>query len=718
MPRLVLGLLLALVLLAGFYVRVEDYSHWQERHNAAFFQDKPLLGALDGYYYLRLARDLAEGTYAREDAVRSVAHPARRPHPPPLLAMAAAGVARATGWSLDWIGAFLPPLLGILLAIPVFAYGRRLVNPVAGLAAALLVLLAPYYVYRSGMAWFDTDCMNVTWIMLCAYCFLCFGRGRKSRRYAWLAAGLACAGMLWWWWDTARREALLIGLSALPVALVLFYRPRRRAEWIVIAVAGSIALAAGLWQRDVVFRSLEAMQTAVASRFSAMAGATRDVFPGQAVSTSEQVHTSLAEAIGATTRNGAVFALGVAGFVWLLVCRTRSVLTLLPLLLLSGAAFAYAKRFVIFLPPLVALGLGHLVGRVWAARAMPAASTKKHSPLASPPVRNAAFAALCLVLVGVAAAAPLRTLIASVTSAPKTDAVRVAGMAEIATRTPTNAVVWSWWDNGYALHYWAQRAAPFDGKYHGGAASVYCAQPLATTNETFAADFIRFFCTRGEPGVRLVGGAAGVDRGGELAFLQSVLSLGQRGAADMLAAPDMRPIEDVRGAGADSWLAYLYPTNTPPIYLHLDRKTLETAHWWYWFATWQPDEQTGTHPFYGAFFDVTLDGTTVSGSHGLQVDVEHGFLRSSRGSTGLHAMVVRRADAIDTRRYGRQSNIQFEVCLPSRFATAVSRDIAESVFQRLFVRHDPTLKRFHPVLLNAPDFQIWEVLADREERKP
>jgi len=74
----------------------------------------------------------------------------------------AAGLAKITPFSLNWIGAVLPALLGLLLALPLYALGRFYGGPAMGLTAVLMGLLSHYYVYRSSLGWFDTDCMNVT----------------------------------------------------------------------------------------------------------------------------------------------------------------------------------------------------------------------------------------------------------------------------------------------------------------------------------------------------------------------------------------------------------------------------------------------------------------------------------------------------------------------------------------------------------------------------
>ena len=150
------------ILFLGLFVRVDDFRAWKKSPDICFFDGNPLLGAFDGYYYLRLARDLLDDTYEPKDILRYRSRPGNsprpfmRPSPPPLISVLAATTSKITGLSLDWVGVFLPVFLGVLLAFPVYGIGRDIGGCSMGLVAACMSLLSPYYVYRSGMGWFDT----------------------------------------------------------------------------------------------------------------------------------------------------------------------------------------------------------------------------------------------------------------------------------------------------------------------------------------------------------------------------------------------------------------------------------------------------------------------------------------------------------------------------------------------------------------------------------
>ncbi|MFO7728885.1 MAG: STT3 domain-containing protein, partial [Desulfonatronovibrio sp.] len=195
------ALALILILCIGLFVRLEDLDDWKERPSEAFYQNEPLLTCFDGYYYLNFTRDLLWGNYDRIDWKRDVPDGTERPFPPPLLSVVTAGIAKISPYSLNWIAAVLPAFIGVLLAVPLYAMGRFYGGAAMGLTAALVGVVSPFYAYKSGLGWFDTDIMNVTWVMAIAWCALWFGVEKTVRRYWYFALGLIVSFLFYWWWD-------------------------------------------------------------------------------------------------------------------------------------------------------------------------------------------------------------------------------------------------------------------------------------------------------------------------------------------------------------------------------------------------------------------------------------------------------------------------------------------------------------------------------------
>ena len=187
--RMIKFLSFVLIIMVGLLLRLDSLMDWIEQPDLALYYGEPILTTFDGYYYLTLARDLMEGSYAAVDQMRAVPDSPVRPMPPPLMSILAAAVATLTPLSLNWVAVLMPAFLGVLLAFPMYGFGKHFGGVFMGLSTALISLVSPYYVLRSGLGWFDTDCLLVTLVVSANWFLLKFAVEENLRRYGWLAAG-------------------------------------------------------------------------------------------------------------------------------------------------------------------------------------------------------------------------------------------------------------------------------------------------------------------------------------------------------------------------------------------------------------------------------------------------------------------------------------------------------------------------------------------------
>ena len=131
----------------------------------------------------------------------------------------------------------VPPLLGIWLAVPLYLFGRLYGGRMMALVAVCTGLCANYYVYRSNLGWFDTDCLNVTFAFSITYLFIRFGLVNGPRRFVYLAGGGIGYLLFLMWWDQAAQAVTLITLAPLLTVLLLYYRPKGKERWLAVAIA-------------------------------------------------------------------------------------------------------------------------------------------------------------------------------------------------------------------------------------------------------------------------------------------------------------------------------------------------------------------------------------------------------------------------------------------------------------------------------------------------
>jgi hypothetical protein len=683
--------LLALILMVvtGLWVRLEDLQHWYAEPNKAFYERQPLLTALDGYYYLSLARDLLEGTYSSIDERRAVPDNPARPNPPPLISFAAAAFARIAPFSLNWVGVLLPPFLGMLIVLPLFALGCHFGGSVCGILTAFMGVLFPYYVYRSGLGWFDTDCLNVTFATACAFFFLKFGLTNHMRRHAYLLAGLLTFLLFLWWWDQTPEVVTIISLLPLAVAVAFFYRPsgrERRIFYGSFAVLVSVFL---LWKGASVVTQFFNI---IKSMFGYIAKESAGPFPNIGFSISEQVKPSLQSVIALSTGNALTFVPALSGFIWLAYRFPKQTLFLGSLAALSALAVFYARRFSIFFTPLCALGFAYGVCELWK--------------------RRDRFKFLTYVIPIVCAFMVWTILEINRAQVywPKERPNLIAGMDLAARQTPADAVIWAWWDHGYSLNYWGRRATINDGSVHSGERTVYNGVPFAIDNERLAANWIRFIVAQGITGVQKVYRALDNDIERGFALIKQVLAAGPSEAEKILEETRLSPQESLQTVS--DWMNFFFPQPSRPIFLFVDELLARTSYWWYWFGTWDIRRHDGVHSDYRVSDNLQEEGGRIAGRGGLEVDLRSGVANVGGQPVPIRAYTAWNGQTSFIQPFHRDAGVSFEAFLPGRFGALMLNDMADSVFNCLYLRHSLSEQYFRPLALYSPSFQLWEVRGD------
>ncbi len=713
--RLSVFLLLCLCYGLGIFIRMEDYRMLKEIDRLTFYQGHPILTTVDGYYYLRFAKDLIEDVYLDRDPWRNL----NRPMPPPLLSIITVGLVRLTGQPLELVAFFLPPFLGVLLFIPVFFWGRHFGGTLTGCLAALFCLVMPFYASRSAIGWLDTDILNITLLMTCAYFFLCFGREKRLRRYGWLAA----AGLVWlltlWWWDAARKEVLVIGATQLGLTILFFYRPAGRIEKQLLVVFILLIGAVLLWYSREVYGWFADFRDFMITRFHFITEGTENWAPQLSIGTSEQMRPDFTYLVISMTNNR--FLLGVAciGLIWMSIGKLRSAVLLLPILGIGLLGVFFAVRFLIFLTPALSLGLAYCCARLWWLGAPPP-NARRRVIVRLPDRCPAGLCCWSLRAMSVGLTAGLLLAVlwetrSSTLVLPKIHAYRIDGMNRIKQRLPKDAVVWSWWDNGYFIQYFSQRKTIFDGMIHSGWLNVYNAIPLATEDERMAANFIQFVSTHGIKGLQSFLDATCLPPPEAIDVCKNLMSAGPKEAMFLLTRMPLKSVDPWNCKTPHDWLRVLFPPDPPPIYLFLDQHMLDVGYWWFWFGTWDAKRGDGTAPLYLPFYRTWGDKHVIVGEPGLKVKIKPGVMESPMGHLPIGHLYIRRGNEGVDLKYPQQG-VRFEFHADYALAVAMDPLVAESIFNKLFVRCDPTLQHFHAVELYPPTFQIWEVIGDKAEK--
>ena len=454
---------------------------------------------------------------------------------------------------------WFPAVLSSLVAGTVCAWVWALGSLEAGVAAGLLTSIAPGFLARTLLGFYDTDLVTLffplfmtlapaSWAMrfmlvpnmLLQKLAASFGSAAVRRffggacqmhfgnplRWQWVCV-LGLSGVVSWWtqeWHSVFPYLIRYNVLLL-LCMSLFLAPRGRRKLLLVgAMAYALPALAGPWGFGLsvavmfaVARSarlqrfftdwrvlsllwLAAFWLMVSGEiFSAVAnhvqaylkhaadakgeGEAAIVFPSVAQSIIEVQDLSLRAALSYFHPWMEASVAGLAGYA--LVCfRRPGALFLLPLAALAILSTKLGGRMVMFGAPVVAIGI--VLPVCWCLQRLVAER-----------FRGAPCGIAASVLVGSLLVAPFLELIPAMSQGPMINRRHAEALARIQTITPKNAMVWLWWDWGYAAHHFSRRATIADGAQHGGPSLYLPAAVFATDNPRFARQLIRYTAEAG-----------------------------------------------------------------------------------------------------------------------------------------------------------------------------------------------------------------------------
>jgi len=178
---------------------------------------------------------------------------------------------------------------------------------------------------------------------------------------------------------------------------------------------------------------------------------------------------------------------GLLGFA-LVVIRRPGALFLLPLAALGLLSVKMGGRMVMFGAPVIAVGLA--LPLFWLLQRLLRVG-----------LRGAAAGLLTSGLLLALLVAPFVDMIPAMSQGPIINRRHAEALSRAKAMTPPDAMLWLWWDWGYAANHFAHRQTIADGAQHAGPSLYLPAAVFATDNPRFARQLIRYTAQCGnDPG--------------------------------------------------------------------------------------------------------------------------------------------------------------------------------------------------------------------------
>ena len=516
----------------AFALRMAEWPSWQ---NPEFHLGQEwLLATHDAYHWVSGADGFG----------RAVEHP---------MARMLAGMATFLHTTPAAVAFWFPTLLSSFVAMIVFGWVWALGSMEAGIAAGLLTSLSPGFLARTLLGFYDTDLVTLFFPLLMTLAPACWAMrhilvpraiarrlGPLSQemetpgnplRPLWLVL-LGLSGLISWW--TQHWHSVFPYLIRYNALLLLFMglclpRPHRRGLLLLGGLAHAMPALLGpcglgftalllltnarswrpllrvltrplvlvlLWLVAGVFLLGGDIAQTLFNQINAYlkhSGDVKSVGGGPSL-TYPSVAQSIVEVQDLTLTN--VFAYfhpwreaamaGLAGFCLVMLRRPGAVF-LLPLAALGLVSTKLGGRMVMFGAPIIAIGL--TLPLFWLLRHF------------LPETRRRWAGLLCGTLILGILVAPFAHLIPAMSQGPMINRRHAEALTRAATITPPDAMLWLWWDWGYAAHHFARRNTIADGALHGGPSLYLPAAVLATDNPRFARQLMRHTALCGnEPG--------------------------------------------------------------------------------------------------------------------------------------------------------------------------------------------------------------------------
>ncbi len=485
------------VLFFGVYIRFDDTRIWEQNSAFFFYKGEPLYSEYDSFYFARYALDMKEGLFKSGEIDNFRLYPdnssqaklndkesfaAKYSYSGHLISYIFYLLSEITGKSVAWLTYWLIPFMAVTVAIPLFFYFNTLGLPWAGLLGGLIALSAPMYLGRTGLMRLDHDVFNLTLPFLIAFFFYQFFQSRSLRgKTIWIALSsvtlifyqlwyahsnlnfvLILSFLFAYFWDYlkglifkrevkkpfSRQDILFLGILLIPQLWYIWAGP----YYLYLQVKTLVFNLKNPTSADILFKD----------------------FPNIFMSISELQKMNFWEVLAAVIFNKFLGVLGLVGAFVLFVFHFRSLIFLFPFFVIGLLSFISGARFAMYLAPFIGLGLGYLVHFLF-EKALPYLDIYKEE------FKQRLVTTLVGILIFISALIAQREAL-GLLSTPKIFSPLVRDMEWIRINTPKNAIVFSWWDYGYAYQLYARRAVFHDGGSQVTPKTYLIARALSTSD--------------------------------------------------------------------------------------------------------------------------------------------------------------------------------------------------------------------------------------------
>jgi len=676
---LFLVITLLLVIGVGLFVRFHKLNEIYQKKDIYFYgekNDKPILGTMDAYLYLRYAKNFDTGEFkpsgidkyrnAPENFLPDVDKKDIVRYPPiiPLNSLIINTVSKLTKENLDKVAAFLAPVLAVLVAIPLILLFFRKNLFITALSSSTLATVSFLYVNRTYFARPDTDTLNLFFPFTLVYLFYLFIESPeyKKIKLSILAFLIGAFMFLYYWWYFHANVILLMFVTFLFVLFISKWKIIRRREFFKFY---GMPLAIILFTSGLLIYGLEAIVTLVNTirLYLVHTKAIEEdsiVFPNVFQSIDELQHLSLSSLAFYTVGNEIMLFLGFLGLILFSIKFWRLAILLAPIFAIGLLAFKGAHRFAIYLAPFVGIGFGYLIDLL--IKFVREENRYKVFLLSYPLV----FAILLFLNL------PSFKHIYK----PIVEKNILNDFLKQKEGLLKKSWIWTWWDFGYSIQYVSEKTTYLDGGNQVSPKTYFVAYSFTTSNPINTYYTIK--------GLSYLGTDKFID-----------LRLKQK-----------KSLREINQS-----LKIIRKRN---IYLMFTKDQMGKFGWISYFGSWDFDKKTGKRYLLKSLRGCKTVSSYIISCSDININTKQGFIvsRVTLKTTPLSKVVFRTDRVLKVKNFRSKNGPVFEVVSRNgkTLFLLLDQNAYNSVFNKMFILKQYNPRLFAPIYDNFPYTVIFQVL--------
>jgi len=694
--------IILIIFLTGFITRIETVE-LKGMNNTENFTDEnslPYMYEPDSYYHYRLAANILDHGHPGDKIINGTPWdlhsnypPGRQVDYPPLLLWTSIIFYKFmnifTPFSLIeacfWLSAIIGPLAGIVM----FFLVRRYTSNLPALLSGVLLVLAPFYFFRTVPGFFDTDMFNILFPLLVVF-FFC--KATETKNYmpslALSSLSLALFSLAWNGWpyifyiiilssilymikikrkgalDFAKKFTIFVIISLTIIGLLgrlqytLFFLTFFKLIFKPLSVGG--------WPG--IYESIAELHVPTFDEFLSLVG---------------PINIGLglfgAIIIGSIMLRDKIKKVHLPYFSW------YPFILIVTWLIIGSIAYSLSIRFALLVIPPLIIFLGLLVGVM--------DSYLKHSKLRRlRRSRNIFILTLAILL------STISFIQASeIQFVPIVDDDFVHASYWIKNETSHDTVVITQWGYGYPLEAFSQRPVLIDGGFQDTPRTYWFYHAFAANNESLSIGILSMLSTSGDKPIELLENKTGNTQL-TVTILSDILGISKEEAREILKEKyNMDPLFTER------LLSYTHPLKKQPFILLTCDDMISAGHWYFYYGQWDFNKSRGYNYIY-SIGSSNCTGQIRHYSNNVTLDLKTGGLW---GNKKPYKTLIKDGNSKRIIAGDDKSNFSIIVLLDKNQAIVLDKSFQDSLFVKLVILKEET-EHIKPIYKNNSTI-IWAV---------